>query len=160
DEGKPHRLCFAKNAVAFFRMSRSSSAIRSALRRRVSSSRSAVVSPVRPFERSACARLTHWPSAEATRSSSRATAVTLLPSSRTKRTACCLNSSVNCRRGRRLRVSAIADIVPTFREMSTKPDQVQRSASRSEEHTPELQSLAYLVCRLLLEKKNKIKYIP
>src|SRR5205823_14403486 len=27
--------------------------------------------------------------------------------------------------------------------------------SRSEEHTSELQSLAYLVCRLLLEKKNK-----
>src|SRR5687767_15778990 len=28
--------------------------------------------------------------------------------------------------------------------------------SRSEEHTSELQSLAYLVCRLLLEKKNHI----
>src|SRR2546425_7315055 len=28
--------------------------------------------------------------------------------------------------------------------------------SRSEEHTSELQSLAYLVCRLLLEKKNAI----
>src|SRR2546425_6306327 len=28
-------------------------------------------------------------------------------------------------------------------------------ALRSEEHTSELQSLAYLVCRLLLEKKNK-----
>src|SRR5687767_15749233 len=27
--------------------------------------------------------------------------------------------------------------------------------NRSEEHTSELQSLAYLVCRLLLEKKNK-----
>src|SRR5687767_15344436 len=27
---------------------------------------------------------------------------------------------------------------------------------RSEEHTSELQSLAYLVCRLLLEKKNHI----
>ena len=31
DEGKPHRLCFAKNAAAFFRMSRSSSTIRSLL---------------------------------------------------------------------------------------------------------------------------------
>src|SRR5687767_15692497 len=30
---------------------------------------------------------------------------------------------------------------------------------RSEEHTSELQSLAYLVCRLLLEKKNKNDYI-
>src|SRR3989441_2085836 len=28
-------------------------------------------------------------------------------------------------------------------------------ATRSEEHTSELQSLAYLVCRLLLEKKKK-----
>src|SRR3712207_7228362 len=29
---------------------------------------------------------------------------------------------------------------------------------RSEEHTSELQSRQYLVCRLLLEKKKKIKY--
>src|SRR2546425_2398368 len=35
-------------------------------------------------------------------------------------------------------------------------------ATRSEEHTSELQSLAYLVCRLLLEKKKKpqAKYSP
>src|SRR2546425_5538664 len=32
-------------------------------------------------------------------------------------------------------------------------------AFRSEEHTSELQSLAYLVCRLLLEKKKKITTI-
>src|SRR6266404_9243342 len=31
---------------------------------------------------------------------------------------------------------------------------VTRQAPRSEEHTSELQSLAYLVCRLLLEKKK------
>src|SRR2546425_7949519 len=31
-----------------------------------------------------------------------------------------------------------------------------RSNSRSEEHTSELQSLAYLVCRLLLEKKKTV----
>src|SRR2546425_8740937 len=30
------------------------------------------------------------------------------------------------------------------------------SETRSEEHTSELQSLAYLVCRLLLEKKKEI----
>src|SRR5687767_15480366 len=30
-----------------------------------------------------------------------------------------------------------------------------RDPNRSEEHTSELQSLAYLVCRLLLEKKKK-----
>src|SRR2546425_5308045 len=32
-----------------------------------------------------------------------------------------------------------------------------RHADRSEEHTSELQSLAYLVCRLLLGKKNKTR---
>src|SRR5438445_1649760 len=32
-------------------------------------------------------------------------------------------------------------------------------APRSEEHTSELQSRQYLVCRLLLEKKKKFKYI-
>src|SRR3712207_8121397 len=31
---------------------------------------------------------------------------------------------------------------------------------RSEEHTSELQSRQYLVCRLLLEKKNPITHIP
>src|SRR2546425_8903016 len=31
-----------------------------------------------------------------------------------------------------------------------------RQQVRSEEHTSELQSLAYLVCRLLLEKKKKL----
>src|SRR2546425_4621782 len=33
-------------------------------------------------------------------------------------------------------------------------------APRSEEHTSELQSLAYLVCRLLLEKKKKVRHHP
>src|SRR5687767_15412424 len=33
----------------------------------------------------------------------------------------------------------------------------ERATRRSEEHTSELQSLAYLVCRLLLEKKKKKK---
>src|SRR5205814_3953201 len=32
-----------------------------------------------------------------------------------------------------------------------------RAGTRSEEHTSELQSLRHLVCRLLLEKKKKIK---
>src|SRR2546423_4787045 len=32
---------------------------------------------------------------------------------------------------------------------------VRQQSVRSEEHTSELQSLAYLVCRLLLEKKKK-----
>src|SRR3989441_3609416 len=33
----------------------------------------------------------------------------------------------------------------------------QSGIERSEEHTSELQSLAYLVCRLLLEKKNQYR---
>src|SRR5205823_12848939 len=33
----------------------------------------------------------------------------------------------------------------------------RHDSGRSEEHTSELQSLAYLVCRLLLEKKKKNK---
>src|SRR2546425_3663249 len=35
------------------------------------------------------------------------------------------------------------------------PDVIAAKTFRSEEHTSELQSLAYLVCRLLLEKKKK-----
>src|SRR5687767_15405123 len=35
----------------------------------------------------------------------------------------------------------------------------QEESGRSEEHTSELQSLAYLVCRLLLEKKKKTNYL-
>src|SRR5205823_8584304 len=34
---------------------------------------------------------------------------------------------------------------------------LERQLARSEEHTSELQSLAYLVCRLLLEKKKITK---
>src|SRR2546425_9761169 len=34
------------------------------------------------------------------------------------------------------------------------PRTAARASPRSEEHTSELQSLAYLVCRLLLEKKK------
>src|SRR5687767_15323440 len=41
------------------------------------------------------------------------------------------------------------------RGLSTRP--TAPGSSRSEEHTSELQSLAYLVCRLLLEKKKKKK---
>src|SRR3712207_8189898 len=33
---------------------------------------------------------------------------------------------------------------------------IQKDGTRSEEHTSELQSRQYLVCRLLLEKKKKI----
>src|SRR2546425_8295689 len=46
------------------------------------------------------------------------------------------------------------ELVALFRD----PEHDHSLQGRSEEHTSELQSLAYLVCRLLLEKKKKIKY--
>ena len=106
-------------------MSRSIRSCRFSLRSRASSSRSAVVSPVRPL-RAIGARPLH-PLAERRSRSGRdrgPPAPTLLPSSSTSRTAWALNSSVNCRRARRLLgVSAIGrDIVSTFRKMSTKPE--------------------------------------
>src|SRR2546425_5112943 len=52
-------------------------------------------------------------------------------------------------------------IVPQFARRRglvnlTQFGEVRRRHHRSEEHTSELQSLAYLVCRLLLEKKKII----
>src|SRR2546425_8056720 len=38
--------------------------------------------------------------------------------------------------------------------VGSKAEWFEITDDRSEEHTSELQSLAYLVCRLLLEKKN------
>src|SRR2546425_1757553 len=49
------------------------------------------------------------------------------------------------------------------RPAAAAPDRVAELAPRdhrSEEHTSELQSLAYLVCRLLLEKKKKKQTSP
>src|SRR5687767_15182628 len=42
-----------------------------------------------------------------------------------------------------------------FSSTASSPESARENAERSEEHTSELQSLAYLVCRLLLEKKNQ-----
>ena len=53
-----------------------------------------------------------------------------------------------------------------FRADVSKEDEVEQLVQqtiRSEEHTSELQSQAYLVCRLLLEKKNtpfSLRYFP
>src|SRR2546425_5398000 len=46
---------------------------------------------------------------------------------------------------------------PARPRSSSSPSLVLCPGARSEEHTSELQSLAYLVCRLLLEKKKKKK---
>src|SRR2546425_789337 len=43
---------------------------------------------------------------------------------------------------------------PTGDSNSFMADVISLDSNRSEEHTSELQSLAYLVCRLLLEKKK------
>src|SRR2546425_7269109 len=51
-----------------------------------------------------------------------------------------------------------AKTAPAFAIMDSSRghrDRVGQRYMRSEEHTSELQSLAYLVCRLLLEKKKK-----
>src|SRR5687767_15656768 len=43
-------------------------------------------------------------------------------------------------------------------DVDVQVGQLDLAALRSEEHTSELQSLAYLVCRLLLEKKKKKQF--
>src|SRR3989441_2186704 len=54
------------------------------------------------------------------------------------------------------RVISKHDQISLFDARRIKPD----AQFRSEEHTSELQSLAYLVCRLLLEKKNRESSAP
>src|SRR3989441_8317078 len=44
---------------------------------------------------------------------------------------------------------------PSLARPTRRPRDGKADMKRSEEHTSELQSLAYLVCRLLLEKKKK-----
>src|SRR2546423_10384777 len=44
-------------------------------------------------------------------------------------------------------------------ETRVESDLLDEQGNRSEEHTSELQSLAYLVCRLLLEKKKTTKIL-
>src|SRR2546423_8331284 len=53
------------------------------------------------------------------------------------------------------RSGARAEHTPRLRPVSAHRPSPAGSVWRSEEHTSELQSLAYLVCRLLLEKKKK-----
>src|SRR5438445_10153451 len=46
---------------------------------------------------------------------------------------------------------------PCVRSNSTRVARQYSRQARSEEHTSELQSRQYLVCRLLLEKKNRLQ---
>src|SRR2546423_11777450 len=50
----------------------------------------------------------------------------------------------------------LGDLVGRVVRVDHDEDVVEHVLQRSEEHTSELQSLAYLVCRLLLEKKKNI----
>src|SRR3712207_8183831 len=52
------------------------------------------------------------------------------------------------------RVAQSASERPASQGAAGAPRAASRSAARSEEHTSELQSRQYLVCRLLLEKKQ------
>src|SRR3712207_7880806 len=56
--------------------------------------------------------------------------------------------STSAAAGRRSRASRLTSSPPTWSSATDR-------TSRSEEHTSELQSRQYLVCRLLLEKKKK-----
>src|SRR5690242_15775250 len=49
----------------------------------------------------------------------------------------------------------VAERRPRLGPFVGRPDRVGRDEARSEEHTSELQSHVKLVCRLLLEKKNR-----
>src|SRR3712207_7733999 len=64
-------------------------------------------------------------------------------------------------------VVAATDTAPVHAEQAALGDPAGgrhglrgRATPRSEEHTSELQSRQYLVCRLLLEKKKKTLHIP
>src|SRR3712207_8358971 len=63
--------------------------------------------------------------------------------------------AINCDEFSELNLVVVAATAPRYLVgASLQPD--FRRKLRSEEHTSELQSRQYLVCRLLLEKKNKI----
>src|SRR3712207_8330851 len=65
-----------------------------------------------------------------------------------------------CRTARRLGGEEVTVVVRSgFNEMKASPwEKEDAMHERSEEHTSELQSRQYLVCRLLLEKKKKTIY--
>src|SRR3712207_7268773 len=60
-----------------------------------------------------------------------------------------------CPDSTRFRLHLERPVRPRIRCGSAQPRPRELRGSRSEEHTSELQSRQYLVCRLLLEKKKK-----
>src|SRR3712207_7777831 len=61
--------------------------------------------------------------------------------------------------GRRPRLAALLEALPAHRGEHGGGLLAAHHRDRSEEHTSELQSRQYLVCRLLLEKKTYRNYI-
>src|SRR5205823_13784743 len=94
---------------------------------------------------------------------------TLFPYTTLFRSPASLNPMVNVFTGRLLcdciSATTVLESIPPERNAPSGTSAIMRkpiasrslssSFDRSEEHTSELQSLAYLVCRLLLEKKKK-----
>src|SRR3712207_8368410 len=61
--------------------------------------------------------------------------------------------------GGRAALAEDATVAADIRLLSPNVSRVRSAAKRSEEHTSELQSRQYLVCRLLLEKKKNKYYL-
>src|SRR2546425_2224699 len=78
-----------------------------------------------------------------------------------KRTSACLKGPMTTPeepgtpRSAAVTIRALFNLYANVRPARTLPNVTALKPGRSEEHTSELQSLAYLVCRLLLEKKKK-----
>src|SRR3712207_7532626 len=64
------------------------------------------------------------------------------------------------RRGAKAEVAAVVVVARPHRIGEGRRPAARRARVRSEEHTSELQSRQYLVCRLLLEKKKKTNTTP
>src|SRR3712207_7118109 len=56
-------------------------------------------------------------------------------------------------------LGGLAELEPVVVLVEHRRHRAPQQTERSEEHTSELQSRQYLVCRLLLEKKKKYRYL-
>src|SRR3712207_8673569 len=62
------------------------------------------------------------------------------------------------RQNRKIHASSQSIVLGLGRRIDVRQERLQSTGRpRSEEHTSELQSRQYLVCRLLLEKKKKVR---
>src|SRR5687767_15388436 len=80
---------------------------------------------------------------------------TLFPYTRSSDLGAGCHAPIVARRFRNVQVRVLITFDIGSRSMCAYLDRCPRCSTRSEEHTSELQSLAYLVCRLLVEKKKK-----